>query len=155
MSKKFSSVFLITLFTYDAAYSYYAVTRLGAKEANWTIAPLVEKYPLLYFLCIPALILIMFVVVKLLVLVLKKLSLFKNKNKESIEKVILSSMVIYWLIANSSLNIAFMFGVRGLGKIWYLTTLLGIFLGFIYFVVMLKKSKKKRIQISPRVKLLW
>ena len=141
MSKRLSWTFLISFFTYDAVYSYFAVTSLGAKEANWTIAPLVEKYPLLYFLCIPALILIMFIIVKLLTLGLKKLSFFKNINKKNIEKVILGSMVIYWIIANTSLNIAFMFGIRGLGKVWYLTTLLGIFLGLIYFVVMLRKSK--------------
>ncbi len=139
MSKKLSWAFLVSFFTYDAVYSYYAITRLGAKEANWTIAPLVEKYPLLYFLCIPALILIMFIVVKLLVLGLTKISIFKNINKERMEKAILGSMVIYWIIANSSLNIAFMFGIRGLGRVWYLTTLLGIFLGLIYFAMMLKK----------------
>src|SRR3989344_6076058 len=108
MSKKLSWRLLFLFFTFDNFFSYYAITRLGGREANWTIAPLVEKYPLLYFLCIPALILIMFLIVKLLVLGLSYISTFKYKSKESVEKAILSSMVIYWIIANSSLNIAFM-----------------------------------------------
>lgn len=139
MSKKLSWSLLILFFTFDAAYSFYAVSYLGAHEANWVIAPFVEKYPILYFLCIPLLVFIMLLVVRFLVYGVVKLSVFNKVSKEKIEKYILASLVIYWFVANSSLNIAYIFSFRGQSEVWYLTTLLGLFIGIIYFFINIRR----------------
>ena len=54
LSQKTSWIVLLLLFTFDDVFSYFAVTRMGGHEANKLIAFAVEKYPLLYALCLPA-----------------------------------------------------------------------------------------------------
>lgn len=139
--KMFSWTLLIIFFIFDNVLSYYAVTRFGGREANLAIAWLVEKYPLLYFLCIPAQIIIINFIVK----GLKKLALrlFKNKvNGDIAERIILSGLAIYWLIGNSSMNLAFLIGHRQPIRNWLILSAVGIFSAVTYSLINLKKLSR-------------
>ena len=54
LPKKLSWILLTSFFVFDNFVSYWAVVYRGGREANLVIAWLVEKYPVLYFVCIPA-----------------------------------------------------------------------------------------------------
>lgn len=146
LPKNISCILLVLFFTFDALVSYIAVTRMNGKEANLSIAFAVEKYPLLYFVTIPGLVIIMSLIVQgLTKLVIK----FLNKNnlkKEIVEQIILTGIVIHWSVANSFMNLSFMLGRRLSIPDWYKLTALGLTLGIIYSLYALsnlKKPKKK------------
>lgn len=132
-SKKISWALLTLLFTFDNFLSYFAISYFGGREANLAIAYWVEKYPLLYFLCIPLTIFIMYIIFRILLKI--ALWIFKKREvkKVLIERIILGSMVIYWAVANSSLNIAFLIGHRQPASMWALTSAAGILLALSYF----------------------
>jgi len=140
MSKKLSWFFLISLFTFDAVFSYWAVVYRNAHEANPAIKSIVEAYPLLYFVTIPGLIVIMYLIYKGLFLLAKKL--FKKVNKEVAEKVVLTALVIYWILGNSSVNFMFLFGHRQPAYVWYSTAILAIIPTTIYSIIILKRNVK-------------
>ena len=119
LPKKLSWILLTSFFIFDNFVSYWAVVYRGGREANLAIAWLVEKYPLLYFVCIPAQVVIIYFIVKWL-------------TRFAAEKVILTALVIYWPISNSSMNLAFLLGHRQPGKNWLILTAVGIFLAVLY-----------------------
>jgi hypothetical protein len=137
-SKKLSWFFLISLFTFDAVFSYWAVVFRGAHESNPAIKTIVEAYPMLYFITIPGLVLIMYPIYKGLSLFTNKL--FKKVNKEIIEKVILTALVFYWILGNSSVNFLFLIGHRQPAHVWYLTTTLAVVPALTYSLIFLRKQ---------------
>lgn len=126
LPKKLSWFLLTSFFVFDNVVSYLAVTRWGGREANLAIAWLVEKYPLLYFVCIPAQVVIIYYIVKFL-------------TRFFAEKIILTALVIYWPIANSFMNLAFILGHRQPQKVWLILSAVGILLAVIY-ALLAKKS---------------
>ncbi|EKE15140.1 MAG: hypothetical protein ACD_12C00133G0004 [uncultured bacterium] len=145
LPKKISWLILTFFFTFDAVVSYIAVTRMNGKEANLGIAFAVEKHPLLYFLTIPGLIIIISLIIKGLTNLSMKL-LNKNKlNKEIVEQIILTAVVIHWVIANSFMNLIFIIGHRLSIIDWYKLSALGLISAIIYFAYTLSRFKIKSI----------
>ena len=140
-SKKLSWFFLISLFSFDAVFSYWAVVFRNAHEANPAIKTIVETYPLLYFLTVPALIPIMYLIYKGLFLLANKL--FKKVNKEITEKVVLTALVIYWILGNSSVNFLFLAGYRQPAYVWYSTAVLAIIPTLVYSLIVLNKHHEE------------
>lgn len=140
-NNKFTWFSLIFLFIFDNIFSYYAVTQLNGKEANLIIAYWVETYPFLYFLCIPIQIILMYLIITGIVKFTKYLIKRFSMSKENIlESILLKSMLIYWLIANSSMNFAFLIGHRLSIPIWYLLTIIGVCCAIFYYFVMIYKT---------------
>jgi len=132
MSKKVAWLLLTLLFTFDNVWSYIAVSRYHLHELNLIIAWVVEEYPLLYFLCIPA----EMVMVYLIVLILKKVILMvlknQNLNPKLVERVILTAIVIYWSIGNSGVNLlSILFHHLPFG-VWLVLSSIGIIVSVIY-----------------------
>lgn len=146
LSEKNISWSLLTMFfIFDNIFSYYAITRLQGREGNFLIAPFVEKYPLLYFFCIPTTLLIMYAIYRLLRTVAIKFSkLVKLENKNLLERIILGALVIYWAVGNSSMNVAFLFGHRQSARTWALTSLTGVLLASSYSFLMIRKLRGQR-----------
>lgn len=144
LSKKVSWILLTFYFIFDNVVSYIAVTRMGGRELNTLIAVYVERYPFLYFLCIPAEIIGGYLIVLLfreaMAVMMRH---WKFYDKATIERIILTSIVIYWPIANSSLNLAFVSGLRHLGYLWRTFTLAGLVTAFCYglFTLFLVRNK--------------
>lgn len=142
---KVSWIILTLYFVFDNVVSYIAITRMGGRELNAVIAPLVETYPLLYFLCIPAEIIGIYLIVLLLrevtAVVMRHWKFF---DKAIIERIILTAVVIHWAIANSSFNLAFLLGFRNVGYLWGTFTLVGFVAALIYgFLSLYLVSRKK------------
>jgi hypothetical protein len=147
LSKKISWRLLIFLFIFDNFFSYYAITQLQGREANLLIAYWVETYPWLYFFCIPATILIMYYIVLLIKKTSAKILTRRGlKDEGLIERIILSSAVIYWAIGNSSLNLAFLSGFRQPAKRWIFTSVIGILLAVAYAIFILQSFRKRSIE---------
>ena len=145
LPKKVSWILLTLYFVFDNVVSYIAVMRMGGREVNLVIAPLVETYPFLYFLCIPAEI----IVIYLIVLLLREATAFvmrhwKFYDKAVTERIILTSIVIFWPIANSSLNLMFLFGFRGQGYLWVTFTAIGFAVALTYGLLSLYQSDGKK-----------
>lgn len=119
LPKKVSWILLTIYFIFDNVVSYWAVTQMGGRELNAVIAPLVEMYPFLYFLCIPTELIGAYLIV-----------LFLRKWID--EKIILTAAVIYWPIANSSMNLFFILGFRHLGYLWGPFTAIGFVVSLSY-----------------------
>ena len=137
LSKRFSYVLLTLFFIFDAVLSYFAVTKMGGHEANLVIASYVEKYPPLYFLSIPALVIGLLTIMWLI----RK---FLKKNETTLEKIILTSFVIYWGVGNSSLNFAFLIGLRHtIFNNWTTMSIAGILSGLLYLSFTLNKLRRK------------
>ncbi|HUD20430.1 MAG TPA: hypothetical protein VMR81_08370 [Patescibacteria group bacterium] len=133
LPKKVSWMLLTGFVTFDSVVSYIAISRMGAKEADLLIAPFVEKYPLLYFPCIP----LELIIIYLIVLTLRTITLavtrhWKHFDKDVIEHIILTATVIFWSIANSLLNLLFILGYRLHGNIWGRLSLIGFIVAFSY-----------------------
>jgi hypothetical protein len=144
LSRKISFYLLNLFFIYDAVFSYYAVTRLSAHEANLTIAYWVEKYPPLYFLTIPILSAGLYLVMYLIKRYLNKwlTKIFGNWDKA--EKIILTAFVIYWGVANSGTNFAYMVGFRHtLFNNWGAMSLVGVLTATVYLIYWAYKLKIK------------
>jgi len=139
-SKKISWILLTSLFTFDAVLSYWAVVYKNAHEANPAIKTIVEAHPLLYFLTIPALVPIMYLIYKGLFLLANKL--FKKVSKEIVEKVVLTALVIYWVLGNSSVNFLFLIGHRQSAQVWYLTAVLATIPALIYSLMIFQKHSR-------------
>lgn len=131
LPKKISWILLNLYFIFDNVVSYVAVTRMGGREANLVIAPLMETYPFLYFLCIPAELIGAYLIVSLL-------------RRWINEKIVLTAAVIYWLIANSSLNLLFLLGFRHVGYLWGTFTLIGFAVALTYGLSSLYLISKKK-----------
>lgn len=142
LSKKTSWIILILLFIFDSTVSYIAVTRMNGKEANLAIAYFVEKYPVLYLLYIPPLILIIYLIVLGLTKLAKKLFGKLKIKEEILERIILTSTVIYWAVGNSFMNLSFILGYRLSIPTWYKLSAFGILLAVIYFFLLIFKNKK-------------
>ena len=133
LSKKVSWTVLTLYFLFDNVVSYWAIKWMGGREANLVIAHWVETYPLLYFLCIPAEIIGIYLIVLLLreatALVMRH---WKFYDKSVIERIILTAIVIFWPIANSSLNLIFILGYHHMGYLWGPFTAVGFVAALIY-----------------------
>lgn len=147
LRKKVSWILLTLLFIFDNVVSYYGVKYLNGREGNLLIAPLVEKYPELYFLCIPLTIVIMIIIAKVLKIVAIKILKKWKFNEKLIEQIILSAMVIYWAIANSSWNFIFLLGVRVpihiFNFLWPILIFAGLSLGLIYGFFLFFRTQRK------------
>lgn len=127
LPKKVSWVLLTAFFIFDCIVSYVAVTTMGGRELNSVIAPFVEKYPLLYFLCVPLELLGGYIIIKIL-------------RKWTDEKILLTATVIYWPIANSSMNLLFILGFRHMGFLWLPLTVIGIAIALSYVIFTLLRE---------------
>lgn len=142
LRKETSWILLILLFIFDNVLSYYAISYLGAHELNLLIAFLVEKYPLLYFICIPVQILLMFFIVWVIKKIVIRVLKGWNLKEEILERVILQGFVIYWILGNSSMNLFFLAGLHELpANVWLLTSLMGVFLALTYTLLILYKHR--------------
>lgn len=148
LKEKTSWLLLAILFTFDNIISYWAIAYKGGHEGNLLIAGVVEKYPLLYFLCIPLTLVIMlgiaWLIEKTATFILKKLNI---KNLSDLRKIIVGAMVVYWVIANSSINAVFLTGYRieievFTKIIWPLVTGVGILAAFAYSIFLLNQSNR-------------
>jgi len=145
LSKKTAWIILISLFVFDNFFSYYAITRLDGREANLAIAQIVETYPVLYFVCIPLTILIMYG----LMLFFRKLFLgvftkYQIKDISVQSRIILTAFVIYWAIGNSLMNFIFLLGRRLSIPFWGLFSLVAIILASAYSLTTLRNYQKKK-----------
>lgn len=150
LSKKASWFLLICFFIFDNIVSYFAVTRMHGREANLAIAFIVEKYPLLYFLCIPGEIIIMYFIILGLNKLANKLFKKSNINQKIMEKIILGSIVIYWIIGNSFMNLMFILGHRLSIPMWYFMSIIGILLAVGYFLAKTRKNIPKTVSKKPK-----
>ncbi|MFA6017383.1 MAG: hypothetical protein WC744_04830 [Patescibacteria group bacterium] len=141
LPKKISWLILIFFFTFDAVVSYIAVTRMHGIEADLMIAFAVEKYPPLYFVTIPGLIIIMYFIALGLTKLAMKFFNKKRLKREIIEQIILTALVIYWSVANSYMNLSFILGHRLTIPGWYKLSLLGFVLAIIYFAYTVSRFK--------------
>jgi len=135
LPKKVSYILLTLFFIFDNIVSYWAITKMGAHEADLLIAPFVEKYPILYFVCL------LFEIVGLIlaVLILKHFVL-----KESVRKIIFTSFVIYWSFGNSSVNLAYLIGLRHTPlNNWTITSIVGFSITLIYLILAKHKLSEK------------
>lgn len=142
-SKRLAWIILVCLFIFDSTVSYIAITRMQGREANLAIAYLVERFPWLYFIYLPAQVLIVY----LIYIGLTKLErvLIKSKlRREQTEKVILTAMVIYWLIGNSAMNLSFVLGKRLTIPNWYLLSIFGLLTGICYFLLLKNQYENKK-----------
>lgn len=130
LPKNVSWMLLTLYFVFDSFVSYWGVTQMGGRELNSVIAPFVEKYPLLYFLCVPAELIGVYLFVLLL-------------RKWIDEKIVLTAAAIYWPIANSSMNLLFLLGFRGHGYLWGPLTLMAIVTVLIYSFISLYLTNRK------------
>lgn len=131
---------MFLLLCFDNIVSYWAVVYRGAHEADLAIAWLVEKYPLLYFLCIPLTLILIYVLDKFFVMLAGKL--FKKVKKDVAERVILTSIVFYWAVGNSSFNFFYLIGWHLPGRFWFPTTMIMLVLAVIYTLNKLKRGIK-------------
>lgn len=131
--KHFSWFLLVLFFVFDDVFSYYAVTRLHGREANLVIAPFVEAYPLLYFLCIPLQTIIVFAIAfgirNSAAHILKRWHFI---DKDTIERITFFALVIYWAIGNSFFNLSFLLGHRLPMPMWTVTSIIGVLVALIY-----------------------
>jgi len=141
-TKKGSWMLLTALFVFDNIVSYWAITRWDGREGNMAIAYWVEAYPWLYFLAIPATVIIMVVIVWMIgvavVIVLRN----RFGDKKFLERIILAALVIYWAFANSFMNLSFLLGRRLPGTLWPVMQLLGLLVSCVYAVAILRSSRK-------------
>lgn len=135
---------LTTFFIFDNFVSYWAIKYMHAREGNRLIAPILEKYPILYFPVIPLTIVLMFFIIKILVFFAERILKKWRLQKQEIERVILEGSVIYWAIANSSGNLVYLLGFR-IHNIWLITTLTAVpmilaYIAFILYKIFPKKT---------------
>ncbi len=142
--KKLSWIILTSFFVFDDIVSYWAIAYRHAHEANPIIASTVEKYPLLYFLCIPGIIIIMYLLSKIIINFTQRI--FKSINNNTIEKVVLTTLVFYWAIANSSINFLFLIGHKQSSQTWYFLAIVTILPAIIYTLFVLIKQSKQMIK---------
>jgi len=135
LPKKVAYYLLNLFFIYDAVFSYYAVTKLGAHEANLMIAYWVESYPPLYFLTVPLLSAGLYLVMYLIKRYLSKWLTKTFGSWAKAEKIIFTAFVIYWAIANSGTNFAYMVGLRHtVLNNWGAMSLVGVLISTSYFI---------------------
>lgn len=139
--KKTSWVLLTSLFVFDNVVSYFAITKWGGREGNMAIAYWVENYPWLYFLCIPATVIIMVVIVQMIKAAARIALRDKFGNDKLLERVILAALVVYWSIANSFMNLSFLLGRRLPGTVWPVMQLAGLIASSVYVVMVLKHNR--------------
>lgn len=140
--RRTSWLLLTSLFVFDNIVSYFAIARWGGHEGNLIIAPLVEKYPLLYFLAIPVTLAIMLAIVRVILVVSMYILRTWKVNRGVIERIVLTSVVIYWAVGNSSMNLFFLIGHRQKLYVWGLTSLMGVLLGFVYGLIALMATQR-------------
>ena len=144
LQKKVSWTLLTLFFIFDNIFSYYVVTRLHGREANLAIAPLVERYPLLYFACIPAEIGIMIIVVRIIQMIIRKTPDKRRYADEGmLERIILEAFVTYWAVGNSSMNLAFLLGHRLPIWVWSVTSCIGIVFAVSYGLIAIYAFKRR------------
>lgn len=150
LRKKTAWVLLIILFIFDNVVSYFAIKYWGGHEGNFLIAFIVEKYPLLYFLCIPLEIVIVFLIIWTIEQVLLKIFKKWQNRDEVLERIILWITVIYWAVANSSMNLFFLIGLRLPVKVWLFTSILrNIFsINFFLFCAAIDAETVKKLVAS-------
>ena len=136
-------IILISLFIFDAVISYWGVMYKGGREADLAIAWLVERFPLLYFLTIPLLMLSMNLLVKGIVYLLPKLIIqLRSLDARLIEKISLQGIAFYWLVGNSSDNFLFLLGFR-IQNVWLKTTLIAIPTTIVFLWILINKTLRK------------
>lgn len=111
-------------------------------EGNLLIAPIVEKYPVLYFPIIPLTVFIMFIIVKIILRLCEKILKKWVVNREILERIILVATVIYWAVTNSSMNLVFLLGYRVEISFLFYPTIFGISLASFYAIYMLQEVRK-------------
>ena len=137
-----SRILFVSLITFDSFVSYWAVKYRGAKEMDLLISPIVEKYPLSYFIFIPILIVIMHLVVNMITHFAAKTNELSIIPKKLIRRLVLSSLALYWAIGNSSLNLLFILGYRQPPISWMYTTITAIFVVGIYIIFTIKNLRQ-------------
>lgn len=137
-----SWILFLSLIAFDNFVSYWAVKYRSAKEMNLLIAPIVEKYPISYFILIPILMVIMYGVVNLVTRFASKTKELSHISKKLIRRLVINSLVIYWAIGNSSLNLLFILGYRQPPISWIYTTIIAVIVVGVYITLMLKSLRQ-------------
>jgi hypothetical protein len=132
MNKKTDWLILTFLFIFDNVWSFVAVSKYNLHEMNLIIAPVVEKYSLLYFLCIPIEVVGIYLIVWLLKKVLLKVLKDQKFDQLFVEKVILTSIVIYWSIGNSGVNLLSLLFGHLPPWTWFTLSVVGIITAMVY-----------------------
>lgn len=140
--RKTSLFILFLLFTFDNIWSYIAVSKFGLKELNLVIAPLVERYPWLYFLCIPLQIIMIFAIGKAISFLAFHV-LKKRFTRKVLEEITFFSLCIYWAIANSLVNFLAIFFHHLPAITWGICTVIGVALAVGYAIFCLKQKAKR------------
>jgi hypothetical protein len=136
LTKNVSWILLAILFIFDSVVSYWAVVYRHGKEVDLLVAPLVEKYPILYFPIIPVLFIIIFIIEKIITYItINIFQKWKFSEYDIIERIILEAIVIYWTVGNSSGNLIFLLGFR-VRYIWMMTTLIALPITLVYALFM-------------------
>lgn len=137
-----SWIILTLLFIFDNLVSYWGIKYMHGIEGNLLIAPIVEKYPVLYFPIIPLTVFIMFVIVRIILKLCEKILKKWVINREILERIILAATVIYWAVTNSSMNLIFLLGYRVEISFLLYPTILGLSLSAMYAIYMLLITRK-------------
>lgn len=151
LRKKTAWIILLSLFTFDNFFSYYAITKLSGREANLAIAAIVESYPMLYFVCIPLSVIIMHVLELIFRNFFSRAFIKYEMSDLSIQsRLISTAFAIYWAIGNSLMNLAFLlkkslFSYMSLPNFsWGLSTVSGIFIASLYSIIILRNYQKSK-----------
>lgn len=112
-SKKFSWILLAFFYIFDAFSSYFAIRNMGGNEGNPIIAPYVQNNPILFF----PIMAIGYMLVYFIYIVMKNifwtfLKRFKFITKTLIEKIILTSISIFYFFTVILNNSLFLMGIR-------------------------------------------
>ncbi len=141
LQKKTSWILLSLLFLFDAIVSYWGVVYMHGREADLLIASVVEKYPILYFPLAPVLVGIIYVLEKSItkgaaIFILKR---WRFTDENILERILLSAIVLYWAVGNSSDNMIFILGYR-ISDIWVRTALVAIPITLLYILYALRTN---------------
>lgn len=145
-SKKNSWLTLITFLIFDAVSSYYAVKYMGGREANPIITRYVQNSPILFF---PIILVLGGGIIYFICFILKNLtcfilSKFGYKNKEVIDRIIVTSIAIFYFLGIVVNNGLFLLGIRFPSMIKFNFTI-GVIVSFIYAAVILYKESRKNV----------
>lgn len=141
LTKTTSWKILSIFFLFDAFSSYYAVKYMHGNEGNPFIAPYVEENPLLFF----PIMMIGFFLTYLIYFILRTIFFIFLKRFGftivSIEKITLSSIVIFYFSSVVVNNSIFLMGIQ---RPWLVITsmIIGLLLASLYTLIMIFTSRK-------------
>lgn len=137
---KVAWLILIAFFIFDNIWSYLGVSYYGLREANKSIAWLVEAYPILYFFCIPLQIILIVWIKRGLVFLEQKYLGEKRFSVTFLSRATLTTLVIYWALANSSINLLSLLFGHLPAHSWTISSFIGVGVAVSYFFWLVKQG---------------